>query len=475
MSLSPLWWAVVITLSTLAFAVYCVFSITRHRAFGSGSWDMGCYVHNVYLLGFLKPPVSSVLGDANFWGGTNHFMPSLVLAAPLAWFGSTSSLLVLQALCVAAAVLPMAAWAARRGAPASSIVAVAVAYLFAVGTQSMINFDVHEIAPVPVLMFAALWAFAVGRTKMGLVAVVVMAGCKESAILYACSFACALALTDKKHRRVLLWLAAAMAIWFVVVIAVIQPALLEPGARMLHVDRFEGGVWGTALRALRHPVDTAWSLVSPAPKGSSLATTTLGFAFVPLLSPSAWLFALPNLAERFLSNKREMWGLGFHYSLVLVAACAYGTLDVAARLRHSVSERAAHAVAVLVGAGFVLSLALSPVALEFVELHKSYMADDATVARYRRALTFVSDSAKVVAQNHFLPHLAFRQFIWQPQQRFVARADVVIVDSAASAWPNSPAYIAQLIASLSRDFAWRIAFHEDTTFVFVRRDTGATN
>src|SRR3954469_25091203 len=84
----------------IACIVYCVFSIARHERFGSGSWDMGCHIHNIFLLGYLKPPVSSVLGDANFWGGTNHFMPSEILAAPLAWTGLTWPLLVLQALLV---------------------------------------------------------------------------------------------------------------------------------------------------------------------------------------------------------------------------------------------------------------------------------------------------------------------------------------------------------------------------------------
>src|SRR5690349_316573 len=99
--------------AVVAFVVYCVFSVTRHVRFGSGSWDMGCHVHNLFLLGFAQPPVSSVLGDANFWGGTNHFMPSIILAAPLAWTGSTSSLLVLQAFVVAAAAFPLTLLAQR--------------------------------------------------------------------------------------------------------------------------------------------------------------------------------------------------------------------------------------------------------------------------------------------------------------------------------------------------------------------------
>jgi uncharacterized membrane protein len=451
----------------VACVVYCVFSIVRHERFGSGAWDMGCYVHNLFILGFGKPPVSSVLGDAAFWGGTNHFMPSLYLAAPLAWTGWTSSLLVLQALLVAGAVIPLALWAERRGLGPAPVAAVSAAYLFAVGTQSMIEFDVHEIAPVPLCLFVALWAFETNRRPLAYASLLVMAGTKESAILYAAAVGAYLLVFVRGRRVEGAVITGALAAWFVVVVQVLQPAFIEEGARMIHVERFEGGMVGLLGRLVLHPFDTLAQLVSPAPKGSTLATTAGGFGFLPLLSPAAWLLAAPTLVERFLSNKREMWGLGFHYSLALVSVCAFGALDVIARLK-AWRARTEHAAAAAVSVGFVLSLALSPVTPDFKTLHKPYMADDARIERYHRALALIPGDAKVVAQNHLLPHLAFRQFIWMPERKFVERADYVILDVTDSPWPHTRAHVTRLASDLEGDSAWRAVFSEGSTRVFAR-------
>ncbi len=487
----------------VAFVVYCVFSVARHERFGSGSWDMGCHVHNLFLLAYAKPPVSSVLGDANFWGGTNHFMPSLYLAAPLAWTGVTSSLLVLQAALVAAAVLPLAALARRRGLGPLAVAAVSLAYLFAVGTQTFIEFDVHETAPVPLLTFCALLGLETAADAPGsrrarwarvgaYAALVVLAGTKESAIVYAAAVGLWLALfppgTATWKRRIEgAGIFAGFMAWFFVVTAVIQPALLEPGATMMHVARFKqlGASPADIARSIvEHPLHTVGLLFSPAQKARTLAVTAGGFSFLPLLSPQSLLLAAPTLAARFLSDKREMWGLGFHYSLPLVGCFAFGAVDALARLERRVLSFAARrlsalspavlarafevAAAVVVVAGCALSNAASPAPPEFSSLQKPYMAKPEEVARYRRALAVIPDAAKVVAQNHFLPHLAFRQFIWQPQRRFVDRADFVILDPRASPWPNDARYVRALVDELRASPAWTVAFEEGTTVVFRR-------
>lgn len=466
-------------LAVVACAVYCAFSVTRHLRFGSGSWDMGCYVHNLYILGFGKPPISSVLGDVHFWGGVNHFMPSLYLAAPLAWLGSPSLLLVAQAALVAGAVVPLALLAARRGLGPCAVAGVAVAFLFNAGTQTMINFDVHEIAPVPLCLFLALWAFETGRRSVAYVALLVLAGTKESAIVYAAAVGAYVAVCMPGRRREGLAVCAGFIGAFFVVTSVVQPAFLTPGSeQMIHVARFAhlGSTPGeVAAGILLHPVRTLGLLVSPDVKAQTLAVTLGGFAFLPLLAPEALLLAGPTLAERFLSDKREMWGLGFHYSLVLVGVCAFGAVQALGRvhgwwMRGRASARVFDVAAgAVVLCGTALSLALAPHPPEFSTLHKPYMAEPDTVLRYQRALAVIPDAARVVAQNHFLAHLAFRQHIWQPEERFIARADFVVLDPRASPWPHTPEHVRRLVQQLRRDDQFAVAFEEGSTVVFARR------
>lgn len=468
--------------AAIAFIVYCVVSLTRHARFGSGSWDMGCHVHNLWLLAHpWEPQVTSVLGDAHFWGGTNHFMPTLMLAVPLAPIvdaGFTGALLVLQAAVVAAAVLPLALLARRRGVGPMATAAVSLVYLFSVGTQTFINFDVHETAAVPLFTFAALYAFETDRRVIAYVSLVLLAGLKESAIVYAAGVGAWLLLTTRGKRIEGACIFAAFIALFFVVTAWIQPMFLEDGSKgMIHVARFKtlGSSPGEiASSVFLHPIDTIGALFSPAPKAQTLAITTGAFAFLPLMAPEALMLAGPTLAERFLSDKREMWGLGFHYSLPLVGAWAFAAVHALGRLKSGsiaarVNARTFDGVAsAMLVVALIGSHIASPFPPEFATVQKPYMADDDEVARYRRALAVVPEDAAVVAQNHFLPHLAYRQFIWQPHEKFIERASFVVLDANASPWPHSARHVRALIAKLRADDRFAVAFEEKTTLVFQR-------
>lgn len=467
--------------AAIAFIAYCVVSLARHARFGSGSWDMGCHVHNLWLLSHPgAPQISSVLGDAHFWGGTNHFMPSLVLAVPLApvvaLTGFTGILLVLQAAVIAAAVVPLALLAHRRGLGPMTIAGLSLAYLFHVGTQTTVSFDVHETTAVPLFMLLAIWAFEADKRVVAYASLLLLAGLKESAIVYAAGVGLWLAVSTRGKRIEGGAIFVAMLAWFFVVTELIQPAFLEEGsAGMIHVARFKAlgtGPLEMAKHVLFHPIDTVSLLFTPAPKGQTLAITIGGFAFLPFIAPEALVLAGPTLAERFLSDKREMWSLGFHYSLPLIGAWAFASVAALARVRDIAARLPPRAFDI--GAGVVLVGALvashlaAPFPPELASVQKPYMASPEDVSRYRRALAVVPDDAKVVAQNHFLPHLAYRQFIWQPHRRYVERADVVVLDTKASPWPHGPRHVRELVESLRADPKWSVAFEEQSTVVFKR-------
>ncbi len=480
-------------LAAVAAVVYSAYGVERHSRFGSGSWDHGCYLHNAWLFAhgdaFSLSAKSAVLGDVNFWGGTNHFMPSLVFTAPIAWAmeatSSTSLLLIAQAVVVCAAAVPLAALARHRGLAVLPTWGVVFAYLFAMGTQAALLFDVHEIAPVPLLLFCAALLVETRRCtprSVGLVAVVllVLAGTKESSWAYAAAFGLWLALLApvpgdgaRAWRVVGVVVVVVGVVGFAAVVFVVQPALLEDGARMIHLDRFAGGGGGALARVVLSPGQTLVQLISPVQKLTTLGTTGAGFGFLSFGSGEALALALPNLAERFLADKREMWGLGFHYGLVGAAYAAFGALSVLAGWQRRAASVRRFAVfgSVFLVLSTVAAAATASTPADLATWQKPYYADDATAARYARAVDVVRGAgvdAAVVAQNHFLPHLALRRHIWLPEERFIARADVVILDPRASAWPKDGRFIARLVARLERDPAFAVAFREGSTVVFRR-------
>jgi uncharacterized membrane protein len=481
-------WALVIerwglvALGMIAAAVYLTFSLTRHHNFGSGSWDLGCYNHNIWLMGHAKPLVSTVLGEVNFIG--DHFVPILFLFAPLSWFDWTGALLFVQAIAIAAVVWPIRQLAIARGLGMWTQLSIGIAFLFSVGTQSMINFDFHEIVLVPLGLMMALWALASRRRHIFLLFTCIVFLSKESAILYAGALGLYALFFSDNSRRLGLGVALFCGGSFLLVVGWLQPMLLDGGPQgMIHLARFStfGDSMSEALiNMMLNPGKVLAYFFTPEKKLSTLLITFGGFGFLPFLVPEAWLLMMPNLMVRFLSDKTEMWGLGFHYSIVLVTLCAYATL-VGIERANRIIDRGSE----VIRPGFVYSgnqkdalwgvfilmctvgtWWLSPLKPEFSSLQKPYFSEPELVEVNYRALDMIPDDARVVAQNHFLPFLAYRQYIWQPQDKFFAKANYAILNPSESPWPHSKRHIVKWMKRLSKDPEWTLIFSEKTTVVF---------
>src|SRR5262249_57107712 len=94
--------------------VFSIFSMHRHFWFGSGSWDMGCMVHNVYRASRFLDSTSTVLGNVDYLG--DHFMIGIYLLAPFFWISSSGyMLLFVQSLSLAATAPAIFLIARTRG------------------------------------------------------------------------------------------------------------------------------------------------------------------------------------------------------------------------------------------------------------------------------------------------------------------------------------------------------------------------
>lgn len=505
-------WVLSASILIVITAIYSAWSGYRHYRFGSGSWDMGCYIHNLWLAAHGKPLVSSVLGDVPFLG--DHFMPTLLLGTPLAYIGSTYTLFIVQAILVVGAAYYLHKLCEIRSVPYPLALVVSLVYVLAFGVQNTIYFDVHEVAPVPLCLLWALYSVERGHRKRAVLALFLLAGCKESAWLYAASVALYVAvqaissmifptissqtaranhpLLRNNHAPALVKWGFAWFLFFVlgffVVVGKIQPALLAGSRSMLHVSRFAAfgsNMNEAALYVMTHPLVVVLWIFLPLQKLTALLVSFGTFSFLPLLAPTGIFLFGANLLERFLPDKMEMWGLGFHYSLTLTAMLAYQTVVVIGYIYQRTSTKSGFSLPRFVWGFvglFVVGL-LSTYAYAGFPLEKwqqPYFSTRKATLTNQRAIQFLHDleknlaghdantQLKVVAQNHFLPHLAERQFIWQTEARFVERADVVILNPKESPWPQNTKEIEALVRSLQTNPAWALVFHEDNTVVFIK-------
>ena len=423
-------------LTTGAFAAcFGAAAVLRHRAFGSGRFDLGNMTQAVWSTanGDLLS-VTDVHGEQISRLGS-HFDPILVLLAPFWWlWPSPELLLVVQAGAVAAGALPVF-WLARTHLDAERpAAAIALTYLLYPPVQWLTVSDFHPVAlACPLLLFA--WWFLDQRRMLPF------------------ALCAAAALATKEHVGLTI---AAMGVWYAVryraprtgaAIAVVSGAVALIAALVIVPHFAPAGV-----SAFESRYD------SPSLDGRDLAYLAqllLPLALLPLAAPLALLPALPELGLNLLSSTITQTSVKTHYAATaipaLLAAAVYGVARV--------GERAGYLV---VAAASVGAIALGPIGR--VDLHAG--PHDAAA---RRALAVVPDGAPVSATNALGAHLSDRRRIFSfPVLR---EAEWVAVDSTRLTFLDSlqSRRAGPALAALRRDPNWRLVFAEDGVLVFRRR------
>ncbi|MBI2374485.1 MAG: DUF2079 domain-containing protein [Deltaproteobacteria bacterium] len=462
------------TLAVLAFAIVSitglVFALHRYSAYGAGSWDHGCMVHNFFRAAYGLDSLSTVLGGVDFLG--DHFMVGIYLYAPFVWIHSGGeTVLAIQTLNLAAVAPAIFLVARHRGARKAPAFALALAAGLSFGNQSAMYFDSHEITVGFGFLALAVWAIETDRLRLAAIALAIFATFKESLGAYVVGLGLLLVVRgalarDARRWRFGLALIAAGAAWFVLVNRVFMPALIARGQPPEPHETFADfgpTVFSALVGMVESPVRAIASSFIPSAKVASQLVTIVGTGGLCLLSPSIAIAALPLVAERFLSSKSTMWEMGYHYgaSLCFYAAWAAAlalpraerVLVLAAdTLRAPRTSRTSLVLALHILASMLLvNEAGYHHAANFHRWNMEYFSTPERRVAHRGAIELLRSrprSEAIAAQNRILPHLADRPEIYRLQDH--SRATHVIVSIGENAWPFDDGYPARLVRELSR-------------------------
>ncbi|MEU0537618.1 DUF2079 domain-containing protein [Amycolatopsis tolypomycina] len=403
--------AVPYVVAAVAFAGYAAWSLRRLRTFDASGFDLGIFEQAVRSYAHGHWPVSDLLGPGAPTLG-DHFHPILALLAPcyLLW-PSPGVLLVAQALLFALSAVPVTRCAirllgARRGA------LVGAGYVLSWGLLSAVNFDFHEVCfAVPMLAFTAehllheRWRAAVW-CALPLVLV------KEDLPLTLAAVGVVLVLNRQRRLgwTVLVFGVATSALLFLVVLPALNPA--GAYAHGSGLNPFGGAIVKVSMLL---------ALLAPT-------------AFAALRSPLL-LLAAPTLLWRLVSANDRYWGMGYHYSAVLMPIVFIAGVHGARRLK-----RYLPVCAVVTG---LASLGLQAAHLTDGVWTPSQRAGIETV------LARIPDGATVLASNRLAPHLTSRCTVLFFDGVPGERPEWVVVARPEQSWPTTLATKAAALAELA--------------------------
>lgn len=463
----------------------CVFPMHRHWAFGSGSWDMGCYVHNAYLVSRFLPTISTVLGGADFLG--DHFSVGLYLYAPLFWlWGSGYALILLNAMQLAVTTPAVYGIARAHGASRASSLAVGLTTGLSFGLQSAAFFDVHAITLGFGFFAAALWAIETRRLVAATLLLFTFSLFKESIGLYIVGLGLWLLLRSVKQpgpRRRQLWGFGAGwvvtgALWFVVVNRVLMPWFRSRGSapepHETYTD-FGPTVFEAALAILSDPLAAAGFMFVGDEKLLSWFATFANAGWLTFAAPSVLLAAAPLFAERFLSAKSSMWHMGYHYAAPLCLYAGWGAARAAGTVERWIRARSFTLKPEPTLVAYLLALALFTLGFgyrhpaNFLQWRYAYYSSPAQREANAEAVAWLREAApdgKVAAQNRLLPHVASRRYIYRLEQW--ERADWVLLSLDEDAWPYDRRFPRQLADRLDGRRDWSLVFERSGARIYRR-------
>ncbi len=401
--------------------IFSTLSIARHEAFRTQTWDLGIFEQS-----FWNTLHGRVMFN-NFEGANHlsiHFSPFLFLLVPFyALWPGPDPLLVLQAIALGSAVIPLHRLVATSAGRRTALVA-SLMYLLLPSLHWLNLFDFHEVAlAVPAL----LWAFdfmSANRTIPAAVALALAASVAEN-IIIAVSGVGLYLLVNKRSRRFGTAVLASSAAYFLVVSTVLMPAL---GGKIYRFDRY-ASVGDSPVNIIRTIVtrpNVIWRTITHPEKlaylGRLLATT----AGLPLLAPTTLILLLPGLAQNLLTDYTPQFASSYQYDAILIPflmiGVAGGWLFLARRFPKAVPALRWG----VLGTSLAAFIWWSPLGLGAYPWTQFQLDERAkTLAQIRNA---IAPQAKVAAATNLVPHLTHRDGIWMVGAEPAGLPDLVVID-----------------------------------------------
>jgi uncharacterized membrane protein len=313
-------------------------SIRNHEFYQTFGWDLGFFDQLMWQASRGNLNFVSTIGNINLLG--DHFQPVLYLLAPLYWIWSdVRALLIVQALLVTGAAIPLYFLARKELQNEFLSFSIVISYLMFSGTQFTITNEFHQSAFIPLLLSLGFYWMETGKTIKSLAVFISLLLVKEEAglllialgIMYSIKFWKGPALQRKAGPLLIL----AGAIGFFLLVRIVIPAVSSQG-RYIHYGYGSLGEIPAevAKSVINNPVAGFKSLIEPKIKLEQVGASIISFGGLPLLSPIGLIPVFQNYAVRFLDDRNvHRWLNNNHYSAPLGTLLAYATISALGKFK----------------------------------------------------------------------------------------------------------------------------------------------
>lgn len=446
-----------IILTFFFFFLYASYTLERHFTFNTHAFDLGIYTQAIYLYSNADLPYSTlkhmiILAD--------HFGVILLILSPIyKLYPKAETLLVIQALFVSLASIPIYLIAIKELKSIYLSVLITLGFLTSVAITSAVIFDFHlatiSVLPLSLLLYfwyEKKWIFYSLTTLLSILF-------KEDIPLFLLGLGI-FQLIQKQFKIGVLTILFSLFSLYLIKFQ-IMPFLWKGG---------ESSYIESSTLPLTNPIDLisllffrplvfAMQIFNSQIKLLTIDALLKPFAFLPILSPLTYLTAFFHLYLRFSTTYQQTWTTTYHHNAPVVPFLAVSTILVISKFKLPKYPVAFLLIFSLISTLFAPN--------SFIRLYSHKLTSINNQNNYiEKALEKIPTAAAVSAQSPLVPHLANRGKIYLYPETYDAK--YLVFDKSLSSYPLNPNDLDTVISRFLKSPNWQIEFQEKSLYIFKR-------
>lgn len=466
--------------------VYSLISLVNHYYFRTSAFDLGLMNNAVYDYAhfrfnnctLLQPELKNYLSE--------HFELFIMLLSPFIYLCGTYTLLIFQILFVLFGGWGVYKYIKEISQDAVYSFLAQLHFYFFFGVYSALSFDFHNNVIGAMFVPWFMYFFHHRKWIPVLLFFLFMISTKENMPLWMAFICIGLTWLYWKHkiqRFAGLLLAFFSALYFVLVVKIFMPSLANEGEAYFQIKNNYSAVGSSMeqilLTILTKPLYVLKLLLinhSQHAFGDYLKLESWIFVLLSggilfFIRPSFWVMLIPIFTQKMFHNDILKWGVSAHYSIEFAPICSIGAFYVLTQLKNVRWKKYISYLMVM------LSLAVTIRSFDRTYSYfdrgqqriyqNTHYSKNYDVAAAHRALKSIPDHAKVSAQSAFVPHLAFRDYIWQFP--VINDAEYIVLSFAEKFYPLTRESFYEQVTALKTSREWLTVYDKNKMLILKRR------
>ncbi len=455
--------------------LYSLISIVNHYNFRTYALDLGAYTNALYDYIHFQWNDSTVFKEVKENLLSDHFDLYLILFSPLSLIFKSYTLLIVQIFFILSGGLGIYKYFSLLGKPTSLALCATLYFYLFFGVFSAVSFDYHSNV---VAASVIPWFFYLLKQRKiigaGLMVLFILIS-KENISLWLAFICLGLIVEYRKDpllRNYLFFSFIICILYFVLITAIVMPWLSNNKTYPhFHYSFLGNNSFEALVFLIKHPLASLKILFinhTNQPFGDYAKAEfhiLLLISGLPLLilKPQYILMLIPIYFQKLFHDDYAMWGIDGQYSIEYAPIMAIGIFLVINEFRN---KRIAKLISVIV---LITTLSCTIRIMDHTILFTdksririyqcSHYSRDYSVHKVHEQLSKIPENAIVSAQSPFLPHLAYRDNIYQFP--LIKDAEFIIYSEKEEPYPTDRDTFSSITTALENSKEWTVKYKDE--------------